>query len=136
MGHKIIASVVSFLSVRCINLGPGVSKIVHVDQSEYGVCSVSASLQTELLLTKEVNSTHRSPRSSILKTMAERTRGDGVEECKKVFHSLISTLQTLCRTNCWKCTLMCYPKQTPGKHLGASNLRVHQFGLETVCSRD
>ena len=30
----VIASVVSFYSVRCINLGSGVSKTVQVDQSE------------------------------------------------------------------------------------------------------
>ena len=31
----LIASVVSFQSGRCINLGSGVSKPVHIDQSEY-----------------------------------------------------------------------------------------------------
>ena len=36
-----VASVASFESVRCINLGSGVSKTVHVDQSECGVCSFS-----------------------------------------------------------------------------------------------
>ena len=31
----VIASVVSFSSARCIDLGSGVSKTVHIDQSEY-----------------------------------------------------------------------------------------------------
>ena len=74
----------SFKSVRCINLDSGVSKTVHVDQSESGVCSISA--RRMFLFVAVVFGTFVSqisvPNIPQPKAMAGRTRDGRVEECK------------------------------------------------------
>ena len=60
-------------------MGSGVSKTVHVDQSEYGVCSVSARsmfLFVAVIYGTSVNSLLQP------KAMAEQTRDGGIEECR------------------------------------------------------